>query len=107
MSKSIKFCSLLKVNLACVSGSVVSDSATPWSVACQATLSNSPGKNTDVDCYSVLQGIFPTQGSNSGLYIKEGFVRFWKGDRVVDYISVSNFCGGAKCDPTSHLVFME
>ena len=23
-----------------------------------------PGKNTGVDCYSLLQGIFPTQGSN-------------------------------------------
>ena len=25
---------------------------------------NSPGKNTGVDCLSLLQGIFPTQGSN-------------------------------------------
>ena len=28
---------------------------------------NSPGKNTGVDCLSLLQGIFPTQGSNLGL----------------------------------------
>ena len=28
---------------------------------------DSPGKNTGVGCHSVLQGIFPTQGSNSGL----------------------------------------
>ena len=28
---------------------------------------NSPGKNTGVCCHSFLQGIFPTQGSNSGL----------------------------------------
>ena len=28
---------------------------------------NSPGKNTGVDSHSHLQGIFPTQGSNSGL----------------------------------------
>ena len=28
---------------------------------------NSPGKNTGVGCHSVLQGIFPTQGSNPGL----------------------------------------
>ena len=28
---------------------------------------NSPGKNTGVDCYSLLQGIFPTLGSNPGL----------------------------------------
>ena len=36
-------------------------------VACQAPLSrNSPGKNTGVGSHSLLQGIFPTQGSNLG-----------------------------------------
>ena len=29
--------------------------------------SDSPGKNTGVDCHSFLQGIFPMQGSNPGL----------------------------------------
>ena len=28
---------------------------------------NFPGKNTRVGCHSLLQGIFPTQGSNTGL----------------------------------------
>ena len=28
---------------------------------------NSPGKNTEVGSHSLLQGIFPTQGSNPGL----------------------------------------
>ena len=28
---------------------------------------DSPGKNTRVGCHSLLQGIFPTQGSNLGL----------------------------------------
>ena len=28
---------------------------------------DSPGKNTGVGCYSLLQGIFPTQGLNPGL----------------------------------------
>ena len=28
---------------------------------------NSPGKNTRVSCHFLLQGIFPTQGSNLGL----------------------------------------
>ena len=28
---------------------------------------NSPGQNTGVDSLSLLQGIFPTEGSNSGL----------------------------------------
>ena len=37
-----------------VSHSVVSDSVTPWTVA-------------GMDCHSLLQGIFPTQGLNSGL----------------------------------------
>ena len=27
---------------------------------------DSPGKNTGVDCYFLLQGIFPTQGSKLG-----------------------------------------
>ena len=29
--------------------------------------SDSPGKNTGMDCHALLQGIFPTQGSNPGL----------------------------------------
>ena len=28
---------------------------------------DSPGKNTGIGCHNLLQGIFPTQGSNSGL----------------------------------------
>ena len=28
---------------------------------------NSPGQNTGVGCHALLQGIFPTQGSNTGL----------------------------------------
>ena len=39
--------------------------ATPWTVACQAPLSwDPPGKNIGVGSHSLLQGIFPTQGSN-------------------------------------------
>ena len=42
--------------------------ATPWTVAHQAPLSMGfPGKNTGVGCHSVLQGTFPTQGTNSYL----------------------------------------
>ena len=41
---------------------------TPW--AGQAPLSwDSPGKDTGVDCYALLQGIFLTQGSNLGLLL--------------------------------------
>ena len=50
-----------------ISHSVVSDSATPWTIACQAPLCmDSLGKNTGVGNLSLLQGIFPTQGSNPG-----------------------------------------
>ena len=42
--------------------------ATPWTVAHQAFLSgDSPAKNTGVGCHALLQGIFPTQGSNPPL----------------------------------------
>ena len=40
---------------------------TPWTTARQAPLWNSPGKNTEVGSHSLLQGIFPTEGSNPGL----------------------------------------
>ena len=43
--------------------SVVSNSATLWTVACQAP----PSKNIGVGSHSLLWGIFPTQGSNLGL----------------------------------------
>ena len=39
-----------------------------WTVARQAPLSlGFSGKNTGVGCHFLLQGIFPTQGSNPGL----------------------------------------
>ena len=42
------------------------DSATPWTVACQAPLvrGDSPGKNIGVGCHALFQGIFPNQGLN-------------------------------------------
>ena len=41
---------------------------TLWTVARQAPLSmDSPGKHTGIGSHSLLQGIFPTQGSNLGL----------------------------------------
>ena len=40
-----------------------SPAPTLWTRACQASLWNSPGKNTGVGCHGFLQGIFPTQGS--------------------------------------------
>ena len=46
------------------SGSVVSDSLRPYGLHSPW---NSPGQNTGVGSLSLLQGIFPTQGSNLGL----------------------------------------
>ena len=42
--------------------------ATPWTVAYRLLCSwNFPGNSPGVDCHFLLQGIFPTQGSNPGL----------------------------------------
>ena len=38
---------------------------------------DSPGKNTGVDCHALLQGIFPTQGSNPGLPLAGRFFTLW------------------------------
>ena len=53
----------------CVSGSAVRDSATPWTVACQAPLSiDFPRQEYwRSGCHFLLQGTFPTRGSNLGL----------------------------------------
>ena len=43
-------------------------SVTPWTIIRQAPLSMGLlGKNTGVGCHFLLQGVFPTQGSNPGL----------------------------------------
>ena len=75
VSKNWKF-SFSKMNLRCLwdiqrkvkseseSHSVVSYSLHPYGL-CSPW--NSPGQNTEVDSLSLLQGIFRTKGSNSGL----------------------------------------
>jgi len=46
---------------------------TPWTVALQAPLAiGFSDKNTGVDCYFLLQGIFPTQGLNPCLLHWQG-----------------------------------
>ena len=52
-----------------VSCSVMSDSLQPAGLQPTRLLCpwNSLGKSTEVGCHSLLQGIFPTQGSNPGL----------------------------------------
>ena len=50
------------------SRSVISNSATPWTVAYQVPRPwDFSSKSTGVGCHFLLQRIFPTQGSNSGL----------------------------------------
>ena len=54
--------------LCVLSHSVVSNPATPWTVACQAPLSMGFSRQEYWSgCHALLQGIFPTQGSNLGL----------------------------------------
>ena len=38
-----------------------------WGPPGSSVHGDSPGKNTGVGCHALLQGIFPTQGSNPGL----------------------------------------
>ena len=58
------FSDIDKKSLPSESHSVVSDSLQPHGLYSPW---NSPGQNTGVDSLSLLQGIFPTQGSNPGL----------------------------------------
>ena len=49
----------------CSVASDLSDSATPWTEACQALLYSSPGKNTGGGCHALLQGNLPDPGIES------------------------------------------
>ena len=53
----------------CVSFSVMSNSLEPHELRLTRPLCpwNSPSKNTGVSCYSLFQGMFPTQGLKPGL----------------------------------------
>ena len=60
----VSFLSVIPENIQSESCSVVSDSLRPHGLYSPW---NSPGQNTEVGSLSLLQGIFPTQGSNPGL----------------------------------------
>ena len=49
---------------------------------------NSPGQNTGVDSLSLLQGIFPTQGSNPGLPHCRHFFTSWVTRETQEYVWV-------------------
>ena len=63
----------------CVSHSVMSDSSWPHELQPSRLLCpwNSPGKNTGAGSHSLLQGIFPTQGSNQVSCIAGRFFTIW------------------------------
>ena len=71
-----------------VNHSVMSDFETPWTIAHQAPLSMGFSRQEHCsDCHALLQGIFPTQGSNPGLlYYRQilyqlshkGSLRIWE-----------------------------
>ena len=53
----------MKITLSCLTLCDPMDCSLPGS----SVHGNSPGQNTGVGCHALLQGIFPTQGSNLGL----------------------------------------
>ena len=59
----------LNLRHVCISHSIISDSLRPYGLWPPRLLCpwDSAGKNTGVVCHFLLQGIFPTQGSNLGL----------------------------------------
>ena len=61
--------------------------ATPWTVAHQRPHPwNSPGKNMGVGCHFLLQGIFPTQGSNMGfLHCRQTLFLFEPPRKPIDH----------------------
>ena len=66
----------------------------------------SPGKDTGVGCHTLLQGIFPTQGSNPGLpYCRQILYRLnYQGSPgmvAVQFISVAQLCP-TLCNPMDY-----
>ena len=89
------------VELLGVSHSVMSDSLQSHGLQPRRLLCpwNFPGKNTRVDCHSLLQGIFLTQGSNSGLpHCRQTL--YWLSHWGVELLShVQLFCDPVDCNP--------
>ena len=66
---------------------------------------DSPGKNTEIGCHALLQGIFPTQGSNP-LLPHSGFFTSWAARELhinasVQFRSVAQSCP-TLCDPMNY-----
>ena len=59
---------------------------------------NFPGKNTGVGCHFLLQGIFPTQGSNSCLlHLLHGQVNPLLVSQSVQLLSCVQLCDAMDC----------
>ena len=61
---------------------------------------NSPGQNTEVSSLSLLQGVFPTQGSNPGLPHR-GRILYQLGHqgspRILEWVAYPFFSGSSPC----------
>ena len=59
---------------------------------------NSPGKNTTVGCYSLLQGIFLIQGSNLGPHTADRFFTVWAiSSQTLSLLNQLSFCTTPCC----------
>ena len=72
---------------------------------------NSPGQNTAVGSHSLLQGIFPTQGSNPGLHIASRFFTSWATRDTHPYLDAFFFfflpdCSKWSCKNTNQIVLL-
>ena len=54
---------------------------------CSSVHGNSPGKNTGVGCHALLQGIFPTQGSNPGLLPCRWILTHQGSPRILEWVA--------------------
>ena len=80
----------------------------PWTVAAMLLCPwDSPGKNTGVGCHTLLQGIFPPQGSKLGLlhcrqiiyHELQGSPDTWKGaSQRISWVKVQKWCALRKVD---------
>ena len=73
---------------ACSFASLLSNSLQPYGLQPIRSLCpwDSPGKNTGMSCQALLQGIFPTQGSNPYLLC----LMHWQADSVVHQLQLGN-----------------
>ena len=73
------FCTLPLANTCrcCLVTSDVSDSVQPYGALQAPCPWDSPGKNTGMGSHFLLQGIFPTQGSNPGLLHCRQILYLW------------------------------